>query len=397
MEFWKFENAVDGSNEATLYIYGDIVTYDLGNWNFPDDVVPNKFKDELKALGAVDTIHVRINSGGGSVFGAYAIMNLLKSHSAKIITYNDAIAASAATIIAMAGDKVVSALGSIWMVHLPSVVLWARLDVNDLKKLENRLKTIGANMVEIYHHRTGIDKAELEKMLENETWMTGAEAKEKGFVDEVTDLEVEAVMNTDNLTATFNGLSVSLESVVNRAALVAMLSPAKPGASKGEAVATVPGIPPALAPVTITNHQIHEEDIMNVDELKAKYPDIFKAVFEAGVAKGFADGEAKGLADGIAQGTAAERERIKEIDAMALPGMEDLTNKAKYESFISAKDYAVDIVLNQKQKGAVYMKDAQADAEDAGKVPAGGAPQNNDEQEEKALLAHTAERAKTLR
>jgi ATP-dependent Clp protease protease subunit len=104
----------------------------MGNWNFPDDVVPNKFKDELNDLGDVSTINVRINSGGGSVFAAYAIMNLLKAHKARIIVHIDGIAASAATLIAMAGDKIISALGSVFMVHLPST--WAWGNSNEIQK-----------------------------------------------------------------------------------------------------------------------------------------------------------------------------------------------------------------------------------------------------------------------
>ena len=123
---------------------------------------------------------------------------------------------------------------------------------------------------------------------------------------------------------------------------------------------------------------------MNAEELKTKYPEIHKAIFDEGVTAG------------IAQGTVAERERIKDIDAIALVGMEELTNKAKFETGITAGAYALDVVKAQKQKGVTHLQNVQADAEEAGNVPAGGAPQNNDKQEE-ALLAHTAKRAKTLR
>jgi hypothetical protein len=328
---------------------------------------------------------VRINSGGGSVFAAYAIMNLLKSHKAQIITYNDGIAASAATIIAMAGDKIVTALGSVWMVHLPSVVVWDIFNVKDLDKLQNRLATIGANMVEIYHHRTGIDKAALEKMLEEETWMTGTEAKEKGFADEVTDAAVDAHLNTDGVTATFNDLVVSLEGVANRAALVAMIGRAKPGAHGAGPAQTAQNKPAAPAPANNNGKRVNEEVFMNLEELKSKRPEIYKAAF------------GEGLAEGAAQGAASERERIKAIDAMALPGLEALTDKAKFETGISAGEYAVEVVKAQKAQGAKFLAAAQEDAKDAGYVPAAGASQNSDEQEETALLNHTGKRAETLR
>ena len=270
MDFWKFQNSAYGSSEATLYIYGDIVTYDLGDWNWPDDVVPSKFKNELNALGNVGTIHVRINSGGGSVFGAYAIMNLLKSHKARIITYNDGLVSSAATFIAMAGDKIVSALASVWMVHLPSVIVRdSRLDVNDLEKLKSRLITVGGNMVDIYHARTGISKVALEKMMQDETWMTGAEAKEKGFVDEVTDMEVAASLSTDAKSATFNGLDVSLESVANKSALVALLSRANTRVGSSALVATVQSKPPTTTSIANQNYQ-EEKELLAYSAERAK-------------------------------------------------------------------------------------------------------------------------------
>lgn len=361
-QFWRFENqVVNNNNEATLYVYGDIVTYDFGEYNFPDDVVPNKFKNELNELGDVDTIHVRINSSGGSVFAAYAIMNLLKNHKAKIITYNDGIAASAATIIAMAGDRIVSALGSMWMVHLPSIYVSDSVNINDLKKLYEMLNSIGSSIVEIYHSRTGIEKAELEKMLSEDTWMTGTQALEKGFVDEVTDLEVVAYLNEDKQTAFFNGLNINLEKVCNKDILVSMLKPA----------------PKPQENISNKSEQTTKNTggkIMNLEYLKAKHADIYN--------------------DAINEGIQNERKRIREIDDMSLPGMEELMNKAKFETGITAAELAVELIKAQKQKGINFLKDAQIDAKHLGEVPSGGNPQNSNEQEEEALLAHLAQTAK---
>ncbi|MCL2201592.1 MAG: Clp protease ClpP, partial [Oscillospiraceae bacterium] len=225
-QFWKFQNSIGGNNEATLYIYGDIMQYDLEWWNWPDDVIPHRFRQELDALGDVSRIHVRINSNGGSVFGAYSIMNLLKSHKAEIITYNDGIAASAATLIAMAGDRVVTALGAAWMIHLPATE--ARGNVKVFQKAIEILTTIKDTMLDVYHAKTGIDKAELENMLNEDTWLTGTEAKAKGFADEVADSVVEAVLDANNSTAVFNGLPVSLAGIPGK--IVAMLE--KPAAKQ---------------------------------------------------------------------------------------------------------------------------------------------------------------------
>lgn len=385
-QFWRFENVAD-SGEATMYVYGDIVTYDMEDWNWPDDVVPNKFKNELNELGNVSRINVRINSNGGSVFGAYAIMNLLKNHKAEIIVHIDGIAASAATLIAMAGDKIITALGSVWMIHLPSFsIFFANLNANDLDKMKSSLSTITQSMTDIYHAKTGIAKDQLEQMMSDEKWMTGTEAQMLGFADEVTETEAVAYLNSDKQTAIFNGLTVDLSQVRNKDKLLGMLNPKPsipaekpPEASTGSAKPAKAQTAPTEAPQN-TNE---EESIMNLEELKAKHPDIYTAAVK--------DGEEKGVQ--------AERARIKEIDAMALPGMEALTNKAKFESGVTAGEFAVELIKAQKQSGAKFLNDAAADAEESGTgaVPASPNALNNDAQEEQALLAHMGERAKNMR
>ena len=120
---------------------------------------------------------------------------------------------------------------------------------------------------------------------------------------------------------------------------------------------------------------------MTLEELKAKYPDIYTAAVN----------------EGVAQGTQAERNRIQEIDNMALPGMDALTNKAKYETGVTAGEFAVELIKAQKQKGVNYLNKAQEDAAPLSTVPAATAPQSDDAQEEQALLAKTGERANTLR
>ena len=373
MEFWRFENTaqsagVTETSEATLYIYGDICTYDWGEWNSPDDVVPNKFKDELKNLGNVNTIHVRINSGGGSVFGAYAIMNLLKTHKAKIISYIDGIAASAATLVAMAGDKIIASLGSIVMVHLPSTFVWG--NVNDLQKAIDILKTITESMIDIYHAKTGIEKDALRDLLNNDEWMTGAQAFEKKFVDEVADFEVKAYLSEDKATAFFNSVSVQMEKIHNKDALAAML-------------------PIKNKPILPEKRQPQEEEIiMSLAELKAKHPEVYTAAVNEGAAQSTSEDAIKQAKD---EAIKAERERIKAIDDMALPGMEKLTNRAKFESGITAEQYAVQILMAQKEKGINYLSMANEDAKDIDDVPSAGAPQDGSEaSEEDEVLAHLA-------
>lgn len=406
--FWEFKNSAD-NDEATLYVYGDIVTYDLDGWNYPDDVVPNKFKNDLNALGDVKTIHVRINSNGGSVFAAYAIMNLLKNHKAKVITYNDGIAASAATIIAMAGEKIVTALGSIWMIHLPSLRMWGSYNSNDLIKMSETLDTITQSMTDIYHAKTGIEKAELESMLKEETWLTGTQAVEKGFADEMTEMEVVAYLNEDKKTAFFNSLQVDMSQVKNKTALEKLL-PSDSGKQSGvsvnsklqgdllkESIASFfqeyaknnPQVPTQTVPdnhaeVKTLNNNETEESIMDLNELKAKHPDIYNAAKQ----------------EGVQEGVTAERGRIKGIEDISLPGMEAIAAQAKFDSGITASEFAIAMIKAQKEKGLEYFKDAQADAKGLNEVPSNPAPQPDaqaDAAKKDELLNVAAETGKSLR
>lgn len=110
-KFWQFRNQAAGS--AELLLYGDIS--DSSWWG--DEVTPKTFADELNALGPLTSLTVRINSGGGDVFAAQTIGNLLEQHTAQVTARIDGLCASAATIIACHCDKVVAANDSTYMIH----------------------------------------------------------------------------------------------------------------------------------------------------------------------------------------------------------------------------------------------------------------------------------------
>lgn len=110
-KFWQFRNQV--ADSAELLLYGDIS--DSSWWG--DEVTPKTFADELNALGPLTSLTVRINSGGGDVFAAQTIGNLLEQHTAQVTARIDGLCASAATIIACHCDKVVAANDSTYMIH----------------------------------------------------------------------------------------------------------------------------------------------------------------------------------------------------------------------------------------------------------------------------------------
>jgi ATP-dependent Clp endopeptidase proteolytic subunit ClpP len=163
------------SSEITIYS-------PIGDSMWEDSLSAKQFSEELKSVGeGVKEITVRINSPGGSVFDGITIYNRLKQHKAKIIVHIDGLAASIASIIALAGDEVHMGEGAILMVHLPwTGVLGNR---NDLENTINRLMDIEEQMISIYAKKTGLDRQEIRAMLEAETWLDADQAIEKGFVD----------------------------------------------------------------------------------------------------------------------------------------------------------------------------------------------------------------------
>lgn len=139
---------------------------------------------EAEGSGPVDQIRVRVNSPGGDVFEGLAIYNLLAGHKAKVHVVVDGLAASAASFIAMAGDRITMAEGSMMMVHNAWSVVAGNAD--DMREKAAMLDKVDGVLAGVYAARTKQKDAKVREMMAAETWMTGSEAKALGFADEVT-------------------------------------------------------------------------------------------------------------------------------------------------------------------------------------------------------------------
>ncbi len=167
------------ATKAEITIYGGI---GQDFWGDGSMISAKNFSDELKKIDpTVSEIVVRINSPGGDVFDGITIYNRLVQHKAKITVYIDGLAASIASIIALAGDEIFIGEGALYMVHLP----WTMAFGNrmELDNTVNRLMDVEEQMIGIYSKKTGLDRAEIKALLEAETWMDADVAIEKGFVD----------------------------------------------------------------------------------------------------------------------------------------------------------------------------------------------------------------------
>jgi ATP-dependent protease ClpP protease subunit len=158
----------------------EIVIYDeIGAFGIP----AKSFLDELKALGPIAELTVRINSPGGAVFDGVAIYNALKRHDARVTVWIDGIAASIASMIAMAGDEVVMPDNAMLMLHDPSgLVMGTAADMRGMAEALDKMK---AGMVAAYRDKSGQDDAEIEALMVAETWLSAQEAVGLGLADRV--------------------------------------------------------------------------------------------------------------------------------------------------------------------------------------------------------------------
>ncbi|MDY5164492.1 Clp protease ClpP [Leuconostoc falkenbergense] len=176
------------NNVAQIDIFGEIV----GEKWFDEETSATSFRDALKELGDVSTINLSINSGGGSVFDGIAIYNMLKSHKATVNVYVEGLAASIASVIAMAGDTITMRSGSMLMIHRPFTVLQGNAE--EMRKAAETLEKMGDNIVNIYSDRTGIQTEEIQQIMSAETWLSAEEAVEQGWATKLD--KKEAVMNS---------------------------------------------------------------------------------------------------------------------------------------------------------------------------------------------------------
>lgn len=337
----QFRNATGAGKNPELLVYGEI-----GDWW--GEVQSRDFAEKLQAIDA-EQIDVRINSDGGSVFTAQAIYSSLKRHPAHINVYIDGMAASAATVIAMAGDTIYMPENAMMMIHHPWTT--AAGNAEELRELADVLDKVGDTIVAVYREKTGLDDDTIRQLMQDETYMSAADAKEWGFVDEVISALKIAASRGKNGAIVINGLTIDAD----RAAKLPEVwrnavesEHENPGAS---------GIDQSKESVTMT-----------LDELKANHPDLFKAAVE--------------------EGQKQERARIQAIEEMAMPGHEELAARAKFETGITPEAFAIEVVKAEKAAKDKYLANRQEDAKQVANVqPDADAKANGDDDKRAAVVS----------
>lgn len=167
----------------------DLYIYDVIGAGFFGGVSSAEIVKALAEAKGAKTLNVHINSPGGNVFEGVAIYNALKQHPAEKVVYVDGVAASMASLVAMAGDRICTAENAMWMVHEPTVQN-VEGTADDLQKMAERVAVIRQMMADTYAKRTGQKPEDIAAWMAAETWMTAQEAKERGFTTEITKDEV---------------------------------------------------------------------------------------------------------------------------------------------------------------------------------------------------------------
>ncbi|WP_026523296.1 head maturation protease, ClpP-related [Butyrivibrio sp. MB2005] len=179
-KFWnwvKNEEPDSFGSNRTIYLDGEISD---DTW-YGDEATPKLFKDELTA--GEGPITVWINSPGGDVFAAAQIYNMLMEYQGDVTVKIDALAASAASVIAMAGTKVCMSPVAMMMIHNPATV--AIGDTKEMKKAIDMLSEVKESIINAYEIKTGMDRSKISKLMDSECWMNAKEAKKLGFCDEI--------------------------------------------------------------------------------------------------------------------------------------------------------------------------------------------------------------------
>jgi ATP-dependent protease ClpP protease subunit len=363
-KFWEFKNSTD--SESELILYGQIAS-NRPWWDESEMVVQNEFISDLNNQQGRN-IRLRINSVGGDVFAAHTMLTNLKlykeKYNATIISQIDGLAASAATILMSGGDIIKGPVYANVMFHDPTMLLQGWYDGEDIQKAYNAWNSIKDSIINAYSLRFNMSKEEIIKLMKAETWLTGEQAKEKGFFDEImfekaSNKEVELELSNDNKYLFVAGVKHDLSSFKNRPNIPNL-------------VTTQPSI--QVNNVAVNNKPNNQGgksmEIKTVEELRNAYPTLVNQVIESAKVESVKN----------------ERERIKAIDQISNTLDPQLVENAKYgENPMNAQDLAFQALLKDQKKGSEYLNSVQEDIKNSGVNKVESSPnQPNDVKDEAA-------------
>lgn len=340
-----------------INIKGDIIPNDYAwiyDWMEWDYTCPKQIESALNHADGDEVIFL-INSGGGSVFDGYEIFNLIKSYTGKTTAKIVGLAASAASFIAMSSDKVQASALSQIMIHRASNGNKGNAPGHYANA--EFLEQIDNTIVKAYTMKNGKSDEEMVSLMDKTTWFTAEQALEEGLIDEIINNEV-------SIPKVYNSIEDKQEVIDKLMNLGTVENVKKALFNKDLGITGVTN--------TVKNTNIpEEENEMTLDQLRQEHPDLYNQIVQ----------------DAQKEAVTNERARIKEIQNLAVPGVENVIEEG-IENGLGAGEVAMNIIKAQKEKGVNYMKNAQEDAAplDEVKNPA-PEPKANKEDEQASNMA----------
>lgn len=327
MKWYRMTN--QAGQPAHIYIHDVIVDY---AWD-DDEVTAKGFIDDLADLGDVPEIVVHINSPGGSVWAGNVIYNVLKRHTAKITVMIDGLAASIASVVAMAGDEVIMPANALMMIHDPST--YASGNAADLRRFADRLDIAKESILTSYCTKTDLDNEKLTTMMSDETWMTAQQAVDLGFADTIEEpVQIAAQFDLTRYKNTPENINALLNhSAAGDLAAGAPLKPVSQGATP-----------------------------MNLEQLKKEHPELVAQLEQGAVSDATAQIQAEAIT--------TERQRIADVEDQLLPGNEELINKLKADGKTTGAQAAVQVLAAEKAKAKAQVDNMRVDGEGVQVPPA---------------------------
>lgn len=368
----------DGSS-AEITMYGDIYEEQPRDW-WGDPVegqfiLLSEFLEDLKQIAKCKNITIRMNSYGGDAGAANTIHNRLRElarDGAKLTCIVDGVAMSGGSLIMSACDTVLVNPSSLIMIHKAWVFFWGGYNADDLREQATRMDAYDKMQVEIYKRKCGLSDTVILHMMANTTYMTGREAVEKGFADEVIE-DAEPM----NIAASADGRCLFVNGRQFHLA---------PGMFAPDAVPTV--TPEASATVK-TNTSPDDTgkggNSMTLEELRAQHPEVAAQLEAEARAAVEASGAqtptpkatnltAAPSADGADDPVQAERQRLQEIDALAGVFDSETINAAKYgEHPCTAKEMVYQAAQKAVKQGRNFLAALEADTANSGAQTVGAA------------------------
>lgn len=361
--------AMVGQNDAELNLYGEVVQSRPVDW-WTGEPVPGNYiaVDELlrdlDELNSKDNVTVHINSVGGDFYAGLSIYNRLRTLNASITTINDGLAASAGSIIFMAGDKGKRKVhaGSNLMIHGVLSFFYGYYNVTELKAEIKTLEAHNKAAIAAYVEATGLDQDTVKAAMSKDTYMTGQEAVDNGWADEVitdngNDGQFSMMLTPDKRAMMVNGMAVAARCFGKLPETIPQMSEEEWAKLSTPANSMQPA---PQADINSTHNGGNDMEIKNIEQMRDAYPELVAQVETAA----------------RAEGVRAERERIQGIESIqSAIGDAELINSAKYgEKPMTAQEVAFAAMQKQAAIGATVLTNLHTDTQNSGAAGVEGTP-----------------------